>query len=123
ALRAHGLAARYVSGYIRTVHSKEEAALRGADASHAWVAVWCGERGGWAEGGGGGLGAARPDQRSRRQGRPCRRRLGPRLLRREPAARRDPGRRVAFLWRRGNAGADGLVSSCQPPKKSFVHFV
>ena len=44
ALRAHGLAAGYVSGYIRTVHSTEEIALRGADASHAWVAVWCGER-------------------------------------------------------------------------------
>jgi transglutaminase-like putative cysteine protease len=47
ALRAHGLAAAYVSGYIRTVNSKEEAALRGADASHAWVAVWCGEEAGW----------------------------------------------------------------------------
>jgi transglutaminase-like putative cysteine protease len=47
ALRAHGLAAGYVSGYIRTVHSKEEAELRGADASHAWVAVWCGEVAGW----------------------------------------------------------------------------
>ncbi|MBL6617366.1 MAG: transglutaminase family protein, partial [Reyranella sp.] len=47
ALRAHGLAAAYVSGYIRTVHSKEEIALRGADASHAWVAVWCGEPAGW----------------------------------------------------------------------------
>jgi transglutaminase-like putative cysteine protease len=49
ALRAHGLAARYVSGYIRTVHSKEEIALRGADASHAWVAVWCGEAAGWVQ--------------------------------------------------------------------------
>ena len=47
ALRAHGLAAGYVSGYIRTVQSKEEIALRGADASHAWVAVWCGETAGW----------------------------------------------------------------------------
>jgi transglutaminase-like putative cysteine protease len=47
AMRAHGLAAAYVSGYLRTVHSKEEIALRGADASHAWVAAWCGERGGW----------------------------------------------------------------------------
>ncbi|MDP2374495.1 transglutaminase family protein [Reyranella sp.] len=47
ALRAHGLAAGYVSGYIRTVHSREELALRGADASHAWVAVWCGEAAGW----------------------------------------------------------------------------
>ena len=24
-----------------------EVALRGADASHAWVAVWCGEKAGW----------------------------------------------------------------------------
>ncbi len=47
ALRSHGLAAGYVSGYIRTVHSREEVALRGADASHAWVAVWCGEKAGW----------------------------------------------------------------------------
>lgn len=47
ALRTHGLAAGYVSGYIRTVHSKEEVELRGADASHAWVAVWCGEQAGW----------------------------------------------------------------------------
>lgn len=47
ACRAHGIAAGYVSGYIRTVHSKEEIALRGADASHAWVAVWCGEQAGW----------------------------------------------------------------------------
>jgi transglutaminase-like putative cysteine protease len=47
ALRAHGLAARYVSGYLRTVRSKDEVALRGADASHAWVAVWCGEAAGW----------------------------------------------------------------------------
>ena len=47
ALRAHGLAAGYVSGYIRTVHSREELALRGADASHAWVAVWCGTAAGW----------------------------------------------------------------------------
>jgi len=47
ALRAHGLAARYVSGYIRTVQSADQIALRGADASHAWVAVWCGEEAGW----------------------------------------------------------------------------
>ena len=47
ALRAHGLAAGYVSGYIRTIRSKDDVALRGADASHAWVAVWCGEAAGW----------------------------------------------------------------------------
>lgn len=47
ALRAHGLAAAYVSGYLRTVQSAAEVALRGADASHAWVAVWCGKKAGW----------------------------------------------------------------------------
>jgi transglutaminase-like putative cysteine protease len=47
ALRAHGLAASYVSGYIRTVRSKDEVGLRGADASHAWVGVWCGPEAGW----------------------------------------------------------------------------
>lgn len=47
ALRAHGLAAGYVSGYIRTIQSRGEIELRGADASHAWVAVWCGEDVGW----------------------------------------------------------------------------
>jgi transglutaminase-like putative cysteine protease len=47
ACRAHGIAAGYVSGDIRTVHSKEEAALRGSDASHAWVALWCGDEVGW----------------------------------------------------------------------------
>lgn len=47
ALRAHVLAARYVSGYIRTVQSADQIALRGADASHAWVAVWCGDEAGW----------------------------------------------------------------------------
>jgi transglutaminase-like putative cysteine protease len=47
ACRAHGIAAGYISGYLRTVHSKQEAELRGSDASHAWVAVWCGEKAGW----------------------------------------------------------------------------
>ncbi|WP_421996565.1 transglutaminase family protein [Reyranella sp.] len=47
AMRAHGVAAAYVSGYIRTLNSADEIELRGADASHAWVAVWCGERAGW----------------------------------------------------------------------------
>jgi len=41
-LRGHGLAARYVSGYIRTTPPPGAEARRGADASHAWVSVWCG---------------------------------------------------------------------------------
>jgi transglutaminase-like putative cysteine protease len=47
ALRALGLPAAYVSGYIRTYHDPARAELRGADASHAWVAVWCGAEAGW----------------------------------------------------------------------------
>ena len=39
-LRAMGLAARYVSGYIETVPPPGEERLVGADASHAWFAVW-----------------------------------------------------------------------------------
>lgn len=40
-LRTHGLAARYVSGYLRTEPPKGMPRLIGADASHAWVSVWC----------------------------------------------------------------------------------
>lgn len=39
-LRSSGLAARYVSGYIRTERRGGEAAV-GGDASHAWVSVYC----------------------------------------------------------------------------------
>lgn len=39
-LRAMGLAARYVSGYLRTDPPAGQARLVGADASHAWVAVY-----------------------------------------------------------------------------------
>ena len=44
ALRMHGLAARYISGYLLTtpVHAVHPGApMLGADASHAWLAVWC----------------------------------------------------------------------------------
>jgi transglutaminase-like putative cysteine protease len=41
-LRSRGLAARYVSGYLRTTPAPgSDAALAGADASHAWVSVYC----------------------------------------------------------------------------------
>jgi transglutaminase-like putative cysteine protease len=40
-LRSLGLPARYVSGYLRTHPPKGEPRLVGADASHAWCAVWC----------------------------------------------------------------------------------
>jgi len=39
-LRSMGLAARYVSGYLRTIPPQTGTALIGADASHAWVAVY-----------------------------------------------------------------------------------
>ena len=40
-LRAMGLAARYVSGYLVTQPLPGRARLVGADASHAWVSVYC----------------------------------------------------------------------------------
>ena len=40
ALRAHGLPARYTSGYLLTQAAPGEAELVGADASHAWVQVY-----------------------------------------------------------------------------------
>ncbi|WP_029004685.1 transglutaminase family protein [Azorhizobium doebereinerae] len=46
-LRGLGLPARYVSGYLRTVPPAGEERLAGADATHAWVEVWCGEEAGW----------------------------------------------------------------------------
>jgi transglutaminase-like putative cysteine protease len=41
-LRTHGLAARYVSGYLATDPPPGKARVVGADASHAWVEVWAG---------------------------------------------------------------------------------
>lgn len=40
-LRSMGLAARYVSGYLLTQPPPGQARLIGADASHAWVSVYC----------------------------------------------------------------------------------
>ena len=45
-LRSLGLAARYVSGYLRTVPAQPQ--LVGADASHAWLSVYCGAAG-WVD--------------------------------------------------------------------------
>ena len=40
-LRMWGLPARYVSGYLLTHAPEGGVKLQGADASHAWVQVWC----------------------------------------------------------------------------------
>ncbi|MCI4663099.1 MAG: transglutaminase family protein [Neomegalonema sp.] len=47
-LRALGLPARYVSGYIRTIPPEGQERLVGADASHAWFSVWAPEIG-WVD--------------------------------------------------------------------------
>ena len=47
-LRAHGLPARYVSGYLLTDPPPGQPRLMGVDASHAWVAAWSPQRG-WVE--------------------------------------------------------------------------
>ncbi len=44
-LRSLGLAARYVSGYLRTEPPPGQPRLVGADASHAWLSVYLGEPG------------------------------------------------------------------------------
>jgi transglutaminase-like putative cysteine protease len=40
-LRSLGLPARYVSGYLVTTPPPGQARLTGADASHAWISVYC----------------------------------------------------------------------------------
>jgi transglutaminase-like putative cysteine protease len=47
ALRAMGLPAAYVSGYLRTYPPPGQPRLVGADAMHAWTALWCGPQRGW----------------------------------------------------------------------------
>jgi transglutaminase-like putative cysteine protease len=46
-LRTMGLPAAYVSGFLRTEPPPGRPRLEGADATHAWVAVWCGREAGW----------------------------------------------------------------------------
>ena len=46
-LRGLGLPAAYVSGYLRTIPPPGQLRLQGADATHAWVSVWCGDAIGW----------------------------------------------------------------------------
>ncbi|MDR6397018.1 transglutaminase family protein [Herbaspirillum seropedicae] len=52
-LRSIGLAARYVSGYLLTEPPPGQPRLIGADASHAWVSVYCpgvnGAEGSWID--------------------------------------------------------------------------
>jgi transglutaminase-like putative cysteine protease len=43
AIRMQGLPVRYVSGYLLTHAPDDDAEMLGADASHAWVQVWCPE--------------------------------------------------------------------------------
>ncbi|RXH20027.1 transglutaminase family protein [Bradyrhizobium guangzhouense] len=48
-LRGLGLPAAYVSGYLRTIPPPGQARLQGADATHAWVSLWCGAELGWID--------------------------------------------------------------------------
>ncbi|MEM9247911.1 MAG: transglutaminase family protein [Pseudomonadota bacterium] len=48
-LRALGIPAGYVSGFLRTLPPPGKPRLAGADAMHAWVRVWCGSEVGWVE--------------------------------------------------------------------------
>lgn len=46
-LRALGIPAGYVSGFLRTTAPPGQPRLVGADAMHAWVRAWIGPQGGW----------------------------------------------------------------------------
>jgi len=48
-LRGLGLPAAYVSGFLRTLPPAGKPRLEGADATHAWVSVWCGDAAGWID--------------------------------------------------------------------------
>jgi transglutaminase-like putative cysteine protease len=48
-VRAMGLPARYVSGYICTQPPPGQPRLVGADASHAWASAYCGAELGWVD--------------------------------------------------------------------------
>lgn len=48
ALRSLGLPARYISGYLLTDPPPGQPRLIGADASHAWLSVWCPSNG-WVD--------------------------------------------------------------------------
>lgn len=48
-LRSLGLSARYVSGYLETLPPPGQEKLIGADASHAWISVYCGSHAGWVD--------------------------------------------------------------------------
>lgn len=48
-LRSLGFGARYVSGYLRTIPPPGRARLVGADASHAWLSLFCGPGLGWVD--------------------------------------------------------------------------
>ena len=48
-LRALGIPAGYVSGFLRTDPPPGKPRLQGADAMHAWVRAWCGQGACWVE--------------------------------------------------------------------------
>ena len=47
ALRAYGIPAAYVSGFLRTDPPPGQKRLEGADAMHAWMQAWLGDEIGW----------------------------------------------------------------------------
>ncbi len=46
-LRANGLAASYVSGYLATDPPPGKERMHGVDATHAWAAVWTPQKNDW----------------------------------------------------------------------------
>lgn len=48
-IRSIGLPARYISGYLETLPPPGKPKLTGADASHAWISLFCGDKHGWID--------------------------------------------------------------------------
>ena len=48
-LRALGIPAAYVAGFLRTLPPQGKPRLAGADAMHAWTRAWTGSEAGWVE--------------------------------------------------------------------------
>ena len=96
-LRSLGLPARYVSGYLETLPTEGQERLTGADGSHAWVSIFCGEEAGWGD--------ADPTNDILPGERHITVAWGARFLRCQPPARRDPRRGRAEPDRGGGCGS------------------
>ena len=111
-LRGLGIPAGYVSGFLRTLPPPGKERLEGADAMHAWVAVWCGRDAGWQE--------FDPTNDMRAGNDHISRRLWPRLFRRRADRRRAQDDRQAGGRTVGRCRAGGMTPRCRTGALRFA---